>query len=253
MPARFNNESPLDMELLKLLSTNEIVAQVLSFLILLFLLRKFAWKKILKILDERKEKIALELVFFNAENFLVISQDRFEEFYTKYRERIGLPFFIQTSAQTLLNETRVKKLKEAGCITVGIGVESGNERLRSMILDKRTPDSVYINAFAICNKYKIRTTAYVMMGLPFETEQDILATADFCKKLKTESIAISIFAPYHGTKLWEVCVENGYIEKKYYDDISVNYSSILNMPQLPKEKIEELYYKFNGFVYDSKI
>lgn len=48
------------MELLKLLSANEIVAQVISFLILLFMLRAFAWKKLLKLLDERKERIASE-------------------------------------------------------------------------------------------------------------------------------------------------------------------------------------------------
>lgn len=48
------------MELLKLLSTNEIVAQVLGFLLLLLLLRIFAWKKFLGILDQRKERIALE-------------------------------------------------------------------------------------------------------------------------------------------------------------------------------------------------
>lgn len=46
------------MELLKLLSTNEIVAQAVSFLVLLFLLRAFAWKRLLGLLDERKEKIA---------------------------------------------------------------------------------------------------------------------------------------------------------------------------------------------------
>lgn len=49
------------MELLKMLSANEILAQVLSFFLLLFLLRNFAWKKILKLLDERKEKISAEL------------------------------------------------------------------------------------------------------------------------------------------------------------------------------------------------
>ncbi|MDD5196050.1 MAG: ATP synthase F0 subunit B [Candidatus Omnitrophica bacterium] len=48
------------MELLKLLSTNEIVAQILGFLILLALLRIFAWKSILGLLDKRKERIALE-------------------------------------------------------------------------------------------------------------------------------------------------------------------------------------------------
>jgi len=48
------------MELLKLLSTNEIVAQLISFLILLFLLRAFAWKRILAVLDERRQRIAAE-------------------------------------------------------------------------------------------------------------------------------------------------------------------------------------------------
>jgi len=48
-------------ELLKLLNANEIVAQILSFLILMFILRAFAWKKILGILDKRKERIAKEL------------------------------------------------------------------------------------------------------------------------------------------------------------------------------------------------
>jgi len=48
------------MELLKLLSTNEIIAQVLGFLILLALLRVFAWKRVLGFLDKRKENIAFE-------------------------------------------------------------------------------------------------------------------------------------------------------------------------------------------------
>jgi F-type H+-transporting ATPase subunit b len=48
-------------DLLRMLSANEIIAQVISFLILLFLLRAFAWKKVLKLLDDRKEKISLEL------------------------------------------------------------------------------------------------------------------------------------------------------------------------------------------------
>jgi len=48
------------MDLLKQLAANEVMAQIISFLMLLFLLRALAWKKILKLLDERKEKIASE-------------------------------------------------------------------------------------------------------------------------------------------------------------------------------------------------
>ena len=49
------------MELLKLLSGSQILAQAISFLILLFVMRIFVWKKFLKILDDRKARIASEL------------------------------------------------------------------------------------------------------------------------------------------------------------------------------------------------
>ncbi|MDD5072195.1 MAG: F0F1 ATP synthase subunit B [Candidatus Omnitrophica bacterium] len=48
------------MDLLKLLTTNEIVAQIISFLLLMALLRVFAWKKLLKLLDDRRARIASE-------------------------------------------------------------------------------------------------------------------------------------------------------------------------------------------------
>jgi F-type H+-transporting ATPase subunit b len=49
------------MELLKMLTASEVAAQIISFLILLFLLRAFAWKPILKLLDQRRDNIASEL------------------------------------------------------------------------------------------------------------------------------------------------------------------------------------------------
>lgn len=49
------------MELLKLLSASQIVAQVLSFLFLFFVMRIFVWKKFLKLLDDRKARVAMEL------------------------------------------------------------------------------------------------------------------------------------------------------------------------------------------------
>lgn len=49
------------MELLKLLSANELIAQGLSFLILLAVLRVFLWKRVLKILDDRSARIAARL------------------------------------------------------------------------------------------------------------------------------------------------------------------------------------------------
>lgn len=203
----------------------------------------------IKEMEYMKIKYNLELIFFNDENFLIMKQDMLEDFCKKYKEKINLPFFIMTRADSLINEEKVKLLKNSNCITIGIGVESGNEEIRKHLLNKHIPNSVYEKAFENCHKYNIRTTANVMIGLPFETEENILETANFCRILKAKSISISIFAPYHGTKLYDMCIKNGFIEDKYNEDISINYSSILTMPQLSKERLVTLYYKFNDMVY----
>lgn len=48
------------MELLKLLDANQLVAQMISFLILFFILRALVWKRFLQLLDSRKQRISSE-------------------------------------------------------------------------------------------------------------------------------------------------------------------------------------------------
>jgi radical SAM superfamily enzyme YgiQ (UPF0313 family) len=203
-------------------------------------------------MEYMKKKYDLELIFFNDENFLTMRKERFEEFCTGYQKRIALPFFIMTRADSLLDEEKVMELKNTGCVTIGIGVECGNEEFRKNILNKKISNSVYERAFTNCHKYNIRTTANIIIGLPFETEENIFESVNFCKKLRAKSISLAIFAPYHGTKLRDICVENGFIEDKYNEQIAIINHSILQMPQLSRRRIEELYCQFNDLVYRSK-
>jgi len=200
-------------------------------------------------IEHLKKQYALELVFFNDENFLTMRMERLMEFCDKYRLRVALPFFIMTRADSLLDEGKITLLKDAGCVTIGIGVESGNETIRRRVLHKNIPNSVYEKAFAHCHKANIRTTANVMIGLPFETEDDIIETARFCRKVQARSLSLAIFAPYHGTHLRDLCIEHGFIEDRMYGEIAVYDHSTLTMPQLSQEKIRELYYKFSSLVY----
>ena len=204
----------------------------------------------IKEIHHMKNQHGLELVFFNDENFLTMKKERLGEFCDNYKTRVNLPFFIMTRADSLIDEERVKMLKEAGCVTIGIGVESGNEAIRRKLLNKNISNAVYEKAFENCHKHDIRTTANVIIGLPFETEENILESALFCRKLNAKSISLAIFAPYHGTKLRDICVEQAYMEDKIYDQIAIINASILNMPQITKERIEYFYYKFRELVYD---
>ena len=79
------------MELLKLLSTNEIVAQVLAFLILVLLLRIFAWKKLLNLLDERKARIDSEFKQIeDTKKEMADTRAEYEEKLLKIEELAGI-------------------------------------------------------------------------------------------------------------------------------------------------------------------
>lgn len=83
------------MELLKLLSANEIVAQVICFLLLLFILRVALWKRFLKVLDDRKEKIASEFKNIEAAKLAV------EELRSSYETKMGA---IEEAARAKIQE-----------------------------------------------------------------------------------------------------------------------------------------------------
>ncbi len=55
------------MELLKLLNVYEIIVQILSFLLLFLLLRRFFWRQFIKLLDTRREKIAADFKSIDAQ------------------------------------------------------------------------------------------------------------------------------------------------------------------------------------------
>lgn len=209
-------------------------------------------KPMAKVIDEIAhfaKKYSLELVFFNDENYLMMSEERFNEFCDRYGKHVDLPFYIMTRADTLLNTDRVAKLKEIGCATIGIGIESGNEEIRRYLLNKKISNSIYERAFKNCHKYGIRTTANIIIGLPFETEQNIMESAELCRKFEVRSLSLAIFAPYYGSKLRSVCIGNGFMQDRYYDEISMVNKSVLDMPQISKEKLDKLYVKFSEFVY----
>lgn len=95
------------MELLKLLSTNEVVAQIVSFLIVFFVLRALLWKRVLGILDGRREKISGELQAVEK-----AKQDT-EGLRVKYEALLGA---IQEAAEVRFRERTQDGEKEAQAI-----------------------------------------------------------------------------------------------------------------------------------------
>ena len=202
-------------------------------------------KFILEVKDKQKQ-YGINYLYLVAENFLGMDDKYFNEFVTYYQS-IKLPFWIETRPETITEE-KLKQLKEIGCEGISIGVEHGNDNFRRTMLNRYVSNDVIIKAFKIAKKSGIRVSANNIIGFPEETRELIFDTIELNRTLQPDNIIVNIFCPYRGTKLFDMCVSKGYIDK---DHISGDYRGInagLDMFQLTRKEIIGLQRTFPLYV-----
>jgi radical SAM superfamily enzyme YgiQ (UPF0313 family) len=176
----------------------------------------------------------IERIIFHDDIFF-LNQSWFEEFVALYKKRINLPFVCNSRANLMTKEV-VLKLKEAGCIQVGMGIESGNEVIRTKVLNRNITQTQIISAFNDCKNAGLRTYAFNMVGLPMENKEGVLETVKLNARVRPSKIQTSIFYPYPFTQLYNLCLEKGYLRNgKIVDDYFKD--TILRLDSMTREEI----------------
>jgi radical SAM superfamily enzyme YgiQ (UPF0313 family) len=152
------------------------------------------------------------------------------EFTEKYvAEGLDMPFFCQSRADILVrHEDMVVRMADAGLRGYFIGFESGNDRVLKFIR-KGTTVEQNLEAARICRKYGVRIWANYMMGLPTETEEEVMDTVRLMKEIDPDYYSPAFFTPHPGTDLYDYAVQH---------DLSriTNYDSYRRNPTEPKIK-----------------
>jgi radical SAM superfamily enzyme YgiQ (UPF0313 family) len=104
----------------------------------------------------------------------------------------------------------LKKMKEAGCYRVALGIESGNQEVLDKI-GKRIKIEQIIKMVENCKRVGIKTMGFYMLGNPGEDEKTMQQTIDFAKKLRTDYAQFLLPIPYPRTKMYEEIKKNGKI------------------------------------------
>ena len=98
-------------------------------------------RSVSSIIKEIKEAIhnnnKINSLVFYDDTFTIGSRDWFKEFSERYKQEVNLPFSINARADTI-NDEKIKWLKEAGCNSIRVGLESANPYLRNVVLKKKT-------------------------------------------------------------------------------------------------------------------
>lgn len=159
-----------------------------------------------------KKKYQPEILRFIDEIFFPLSYEKFEKFAIIYKKEIDLPF-LAFGRIGFLTEKRIKLFKDMGCLSLSIGIESGNEKLRKTILNRHMTNKEIISAFLTCNKYKLRTTAFNLLALPEEGKQEIFDTININKMAYPGLSIVTLVYPFIGTPIRDYCLKKGYISE----------------------------------------
>jgi anaerobic magnesium-protoporphyrin IX monomethyl ester cyclase len=120
----------------------------------------------------------------------------------------GQPFFCQSRADIIVrHENMVRLMANAGCKGYFIGFESGSDRVLKFIR-KGTTRKVNLQAARICRKYGIKIWANYMLGLPTETEEEVMETISMLKEIDPYYYSPAFYTPHPGSDLHDYCVEH---------------------------------------------
>lgn len=174
-------------------------------------------KKVVEELKFLKGRYNPDSIWF-VDDVFTVSHKWIKEFHQEtQKQNCIIPFECITRAERL-DEGILKLLKEAGCVKIWIGAESGSQRIIDK-MDRRVDVNVVRETIQKTNALGIETGTFIMVGYPDETEEDINETIKHLKIANPTQFTITLAYPIKGTSLYNE------IEKEFSTDLNWNTST----------------------------
>lgn len=194
----------------------------------------FKYRNVDNVMEELRNisSLGIKEVFFTdftfearKENTLVICRKIIEE-------KLDLTWVCSSRANTL-DEELLTLMKNAGCHTILLGVENGDERMLQNYSKGVTKDQMR-KAFSLCKKLNIRTLGHFIIGLPGETEETVKKTIAFAKELDCDIASFNIAVPALGTPLRETALKHGWLSENTLEFDASDSFPVLETPGFSK-------------------
>ena len=143
-----------------------------------------------------------------------------------------------------VDEATLKKMKEAGCILVRFGIESGSQNMLSYLKNNSVKTSQAYRAVALCEKVGLPSFGSFIIGSPDETVNDMVQTIDFIQKSGLAYVDVFSMVPYPGTDIYDLAKSDHLIKENItWDDFKIegnNCRSILRSRNFDFDQIDHL-------------
>jgi radical SAM superfamily enzyme YgiQ (UPF0313 family) len=173
-----------------------------------FLRRRSPEGVVEEILDV-KRKYGLKTVSFTDDVFIT-NLEWLKKFLPLYREKVGLPFACNVTAN-LVTEEIASLLKKNCCYAVSMGVESGDEEIRFKVMGKFISDKQIIEAAREIKKQGLILKTYNIICLPEETIEKAISTMRLNAKIKSDFASCSLLQPFPDYDITEYAIKHNFL------------------------------------------
>lgn len=106
-----------------------------------------------------------------------------EEFCVRYKEEVGLPFSVY-SYPGMVDEKRVRMMRDSGLWASVMGIQSGSARIRRECYERETSDEEILQSAEIFARHGVQRNYDFISDNPYETEEDKWATVNLLLRLQ---------------------------------------------------------------------
>lgn len=156
------------------------------------------------------DKLGFEHITIEDDAF-TLSKKRVIQFCDAIAKQSHITFDCDTRVNAV-DEEMLIAMKNAGCIKIAYGVESGSPKVLKE-MKKGIKINQIVNSFKKTKKVGIKTEAFIRVGHLGEAEEDFEMTMKLIKKIDPYPIVVSIVTPYPGTELFDKYTKKGYLKK----------------------------------------
>ena len=217
--------------------------------------RTHSVEHVLKDLNMLKKRYGIDGVYFYDDNLFVNQSRAFE-----ILDKASLYWFGEIRINQI-SEGFIEQINRNGkCLLLGIGAESGNDRVLDMIKKDITTGMIREKTRMLV-KHNIPLEYYFIVGFPGEKEDEVVDTLNFIRELEDMysnntnfNAKLGVYNPYPGTPLYQSALEMGFVAPKDTKswDVMDRYDIRFSLPWIDRVKLKSMllyyrYWKFSKF------
>lgn len=203
--------------------------------------RTMSIERVVSDVRRMKEQFGMTVLFLEDDHFFN-DKDRAKQILRELASlgiRVEFPNGVAVYA---IDDEVAELFAKAGVSAVALAVESGSDHVLNNIIRKPLKKRLIRPAVEALRKFNVRSHVFIVIGLPGEQDEHRDETLHMLLDSGFDWVHVYLAMPIFGSRLYDICVENGYIENAKSQDF-VATKSVIRAPGVDPVKLEAFAYE----------